>query len=92
MSKGLMQSNMLETLKLLIKIGLGTEQPCTLPSELDLENLHRLAERQGVSAICFDGLQRLMDEHIIDSESMDWKCDASGDGVQLSVGTGERFG
>lgn len=71
MSKGLMQSNMLEPLKLLIKIGLGTEHPCTLPSELDLKELRSLAERQGVSAICFDGLQRLMDEHIIDSESLD---------------------
>ena len=71
MSKGLMQSDMQEILSKLIKIGLGTEQPCVLTSELDLKNLRSLAERQGVSAICFDGLHRLIDEHFINSEALD---------------------
>ncbi len=62
---------MLETLKALIKIGLGTEDPYALPSEFDLKNLRHLAERQGVSAICFDGLQRLIDGHFIDSKLLD---------------------
>jgi hypothetical protein len=61
---------MLETLRLLIKIGLGTEQPCALPDEVNLKELRSLAERQGVAAICFDGLQRLTDEHLVDSKSL----------------------
>ena len=71
MSKGLMQSDKQEPLPKLIRIGLGIEQPCKLPAEFDLKSLRSLAERQGVSAICFDGLQRLIDEHFIDSESVD---------------------
>ena len=66
-----MQNDMQGILSILIKIGLGTEQSCALPFELDLNNLRSLAERQGVSAICLDGLQRLIDEHSIDSESLD---------------------
>ena len=60
-----------KSLKTLIRLGLGTEQISTLTSELDLKDLLILAERQGVSAICFDGLQRLIDEHFINSELLD---------------------
>ncbi len=62
---------MQEALKLLIKIGLGTEQPHALPDGVDLKGLRSLAERQGVAAICFDGLQRLTSEHYVGSKLTD---------------------
>lgn len=62
---------MLDSLKLLIRLGLGSETPGALPVVQDLKNLHRVATRQGVSAICFDGLQRLVDARIFDADSLD---------------------
>ena len=46
-----------ETLFLLISSGLGMRNDVMAASPVDWERIHDIATLQGVSAICFDGLQ-----------------------------------
>ena len=62
-----MATNLHESLLQLVRLGIGTSNDVTIPKDIDWVELKALAERQGLSAIVLDGLNRLslssIDDH-----------------------------
>lgn len=59
-----------ELLLCLLRVALGNEDSCEIPSGVNWENVMDFAESQGVSCVAFDGLQKVLSSASTDKKSI----------------------